>query len=365
MLIYSKKIIQFVRTIKIAAKEILSQEMGLKVVGDRFYNYRQTSSYPLAIVIYNNKSMLGYFDAEFYEIGFHECLMHTSPTILRDLIRHELAHYLTFILHGSHVQPHGSEFRDFCKRTGWGAEVYQSTVCLEGAQPSPAQEESHVLRKVKKLLALSTSNNQNEAEQAMIKSQQLLLKHNLDFTSLNEEEEEKVFLKRILKQKKENAKMRAIGKILETFFVNTVYSRASGFTYLEIIGSAVNLEIAEYVAAFLDRELDKQWLDARKAYIHLKGMIAKNSFFEGIAKGYCLKIDSLKKDYGTETNHSLIVIAKKLNDAKAMVYSRLYTTRSQGHRCRFSSALGEKVGKQLNINPGLHQTAKRSDFYLT
>ncbi len=66
----------------------------------------------------------------------------------------------------------------------------------------------------------------------------------------------KLFLKRILKQKKENAKMRSIAHILETFFVSTVYSRAGDFIYLEILGNAVNVEIAEYVASILQDEWD-------------------------------------------------------------------------------------------------------------
>lgn len=365
MIVYSKKIIKFVNEIKSRVKEILSQEIGLRVAGNRFYDFRQTSSYPLVVVIYNTKSMLGYFDADFYEMGFHECLMHASRSDLHNIIRHELAHYLTFIQHGSSIQPHGSEFRAFCQNLGWGEEVYKATICLAEGHNHPFSEESSVLRKVKKLLALSTSSNTHEAEQAMIKSQQLLLKHNIDANFIDSEEEEKIFLKRIMKQKKETAKMRAIGKILETFFVNTVYSRAGDYTYLEIVGSAVNLEIAEYVADFLERELEKQWNEARKAYFHLKGMIAKNSFFEGIAKGYLSKINSLKREYNAEVCNSLMIIEKKLIDAKAMVYPRLHSVSRSGRGCGLSSAVGEQIGRQLNINPALNQTAKNRGLSLS
>jgi hypothetical protein len=94
-------------------------------------------------------------------------------------------------------------------------------------------------------------------------------------------------------------------------------------------------------------------------------MIAKNSFYEGVARGYCMKIHSLKKEYTPETSQSLMVIENKLMNAKAMVYPRLYTTRSQRHRCGFSSALGEKVGKHLSINPAVHQSPLSPPAYLT
>ena len=51
--------------------------------------------------------MLGYFDPNFYELGFHECLMHSSREQLQDIIRHELAHYMTFIEYGAGIQQHG------------------------------------------------------------------------------------------------------------------------------------------------------------------------------------------------------------------------------------------------------------------
>lgn len=364
MIVYSKKIIRFIQEIKKAAKEILAKEVGLKVSGERFYDFRNSFSYPLVVVVYNNKSMLGYFNPDFYEMGFHESLMHVSRDQLHNIIRHELGHYLTFILHGPFAQAHGNEFKGLCQRFGWSEEVSRATVCLEGAQEAAQKEESTVLRKVQKLLALSTSSNKNEAELAMIKSQQLLLKHNLDIKFIEQEEEEKVYLKRILEQKKENAKMRSIGRILETFFVNTIIHRGSDYTYLEIVGTAVNLEIAEYVAAFLDKELDKQWDETRKEHLYLKGIIAKNSFFEGVAKGYCLKIGELNKQHDEPTCQSLMVIEKQLNEAKEMVYPHLRFVKRSGNRCGFSSALGESVGKQLSINPALHQSAKNSSCLL-
>ena len=55
-----------------------------------------------------------------------------------------------------------------------------------------------------------------------------------------------------------------IAIILETFFVNPVYRRAGDFIYLEILGNAVNIEIAEYVADVLHYELEKLWKQAQQ-----------------------------------------------------------------------------------------------------
>lgn len=284
MFIYSQKIIQFVQEIKRTIKKILADEIGVRVERERFYD--KNYSYPIRAVIFNSGNKLGYFDANFYELGFHECLMHASEELMRNVIRHELAHYFTFIHFGETATPHSAEFKAFCLGLGWGEEVYRAAFELDEKRV----EASSVLRKVQKLMALSSSSNQHEAELAMIKSRQLLLKHNLEFRSA----EEKVILKRIMKQRKKDAKMTAVARILETFFVSVVFNRGVEFTCLEIIGDLVNVEIAEYVASVLEREFDKLWLQAQRE-TSLKGLVAKNSFFHGIAKGYCYKIQAFKK----------------------------------------------------------------------
>jgi len=357
MIVYSQKIIRFMNDIKSIVKKVLTFEVRLKVSGNRFFDEREAFSFPLKVVVYNNKSMLGYFDSSFYELGFHECLMHSSKEQLHNVIRHEIAHYITFVNYRAGIQPHGVEFRAFCERMRWGEEVYRATICLENEQDVSFLEESSVLRKVQKLMALSTSSNKHEAEQAMVKSQQLLLKHNIEAKYIGHEDDEKVFLKRMMKQKKENAKMRSIAQILETFFVSPVYNRAGDFTYLEIVGNAVNIEIAEYVASVLDVEIEKLWDHARRQ-ANLKGMIAKNSFFLGLAKGYCDKIKALKREYSSDVAHALMVIEKQLVDAKSMVYPRLSSSKSSGHYCQESSALGEQMGRKLTINPGIGRSSQ-------
>lgn len=366
MLVYSKKIIRFIDEIKDAIANILSKEVRLKVYKNRFYDKLENYSYPIKVVIYNNKKMLGYFEQSFFELGFNELLMHASKEQLHHIIRHELAHYITFINFGNTVLPHGFEFKALCQRLGWNEEVSKATICLDEGLIAPEESivlESSVLRKVQKLLALASSSNANESEQAMIKSQQLLLKHHIDSKYVDQDDDEKVFLKRILKQKKENAKMRAIAKILETFFVTTVYIRSDGYIHLEIVGSAINVEIAEYVANFLQLELDKQFELAKKM-CGIKGMVAKNSFFLGIAKGYCNKVSALQREYNKEVSQALMIIEKKLIDAKTMVYRRLTSSKSYGSHCANSSALGEQVGRKLTINPGL-SASKNTNAFLT
>ncbi|HSX13535.1 MAG TPA: DUF2786 domain-containing protein [Chlamydiales bacterium] len=333
--------------IKKIIKHILANEVRLKVAGNRFY-YKQ-HSYPIHIAIYHGRAVLGYFDSSFYELGFNECLMKVRHEQLENVIRHELAHYLTFIEKGHVLHTHGSEFKECCQRLNWGEEVSKASICLE-SRDGLKQEKSAIYRKIQKLMALGSTSSKNEAEQAITKSQQLLLKHNIEPKYL-ENDEEVFFLIRVMKQKKKTAKMCAIGRILETFFVSIVYHRASDGTYLEILGEKVNVEIAEYVANVLDLELENLWEQARQ-----NGLI-KNSFLLGIAKGYCNKIEELKKGHSKEITNALVRVEKKLMDAKAMAYLNLSYSKSAAKYCSKSFAFGEQMGKKLNINPALQKSS--------
>ncbi len=364
MLIYSKKIARFIEEIKRVVRDVLSKEMRMDVYKGYFYSHREGKSYPISIVVYNDKSMLGYFDSHFLEMGFHEKLMYVSRGQLESIIKHELAHYYTFIRFGTVLHPHGPEFKSICDSLYWKEEISRASVCLDTSNELAFAEESDVFRKVQKLMALSTSSNKHEAEQAMIKSQQLLLKHNLEESCINIDDEEKFVLKRILKQKKKDAKMRAIAAILDTFFVSCVFNRAEEYTYLEILGSQVNVQIAEYVAEVLLRQMDLLWDLARKQH-DLKGSIAKNSFLLGISKGYLDKVRSLQKIEATQHGNALTVIERKLTEAKAMAYGRLSFSRSYGRYCPESAELGKQAGNALSINPGLHSSAKHSGVLLT
>lgn len=361
MLIYSKKIVQFIQEIQAAVRAILAREVGCSVTANRFYHRGKSSSYPINVVIYSNKRVLGYFDPEFYELGFNESLMETGREALHDIIRHELAHYIVYIEQGGNLLPHGKEFKAFCTKMGWKEEISKASFCLEETAPLTSAKEDTILRKVEKLLALATSSNKNEREQALIKSQELLLKHNLE-ASLSTKEE-RVFLKRLFKQKKVDAKMQSIAKILATFFVAIVFHRGEAHTCLEIIGDSVNVEIAEYVATVLDKEFDTLWKEARKKS-SLKGAAAKNAFFLGVAKGYVNKMQMIQEAYRKEVTNSLVLINKKLIEAKALVYPRLSTAKSRSQGQANARALGEKIGKALTINPALRKAPSTEKIHL-
>lgn len=352
MFVYSSKIIQFVKELKKELSLVLSREVGLKVRGDRFYDERQRCSYPIKVVIYNQKSMVGYFDPSFYELGFHEKLFYVKKDHWMNVLRHELAHYLTFIEYGECGVPHGEAFRKICQRYKWGEEVSRASIALE--EVLEENEGTALSRKIQKLLALAKSSNSHEAESAMLKSRELLLKHNMEESAFAEEGD-RFILKRILKQTKEDAKMRAIAQILETFFVSIVYNRSTDATYLEILGEEAHVEVAEYIAIFLTSELERLWMEAKKK-ARLQGLREKNSFFMGIAMGYLKKVHSLKREADPAETKALLVIEKQLIFAREMAYQRLSSSTRGGKYSKNAASIGEKMGREMTIHSAVTST---------
>lgn len=329
-ILYSNTILSFLKKVRKLACKILSKEMGLKIGHSRLYY--KTSSYPLNFVIFDHPSRLGYFIPSHYEIGINKLFLLENDEEIINLLRHELAHYMTFLEYGEHVPSHGKEFRSICKRYGWPTEIAYAQIPIE-----KAVKNHRIAEKVRKLLSLAESHHTKEAESATLKAKELLLKYNL---SLHETEEETV-VKRVFEQKRSSAKLQAIAEILRTFFVYPIFNHGKNSLYLEIIGERVNVEVAEYVAHFLGAHFEELW---KKRETPLKGLAAKNAFFRGIAKGF------LSKDIPSQ---GVIRIEKNLIERVATIYPHLSHRKSSYRFFAHAEKEGIRAGKNLKIREGI------------
>jgi hypothetical protein len=352
MNIYSPSIISFISLLKKYSIEILGNEMGLKIRGKRF-GFRGLL-YPVNIVVFERKNFLGHFDSSSLLISINKLLMYSAKTeVIKNVLRHELAHYLCFLEYQNQVEPHGMEFREICQRFNWNKEIFGASFNvisenekIEGDLPS-----ERVIEKVKKLISLSQSSNANEAELAMIKANNLILAHNLE--RLDQKPDEFTYLERVLSGKKATGKTRAIYEILKEFFVYPVFNYGREGFYLEVIGTKENVEVADYVANFLDLELEKIW-----GLQTIKGVSLKNSFMEGLAEGFIKKLKQEK--VGHFSGNFLIKIEEDLNQRARLVYPRLSKkTLIRGLDCEKAKNLGRKEGVNLKIRNGISNKERR------
>ncbi|MGZ3790307.1 MAG: SprT-like domain-containing protein [Bacteriovorax sp.] len=360
MFLYSKTIEAFLARVKKDARTILSAEMNLDVQKSRIL-YKGIL-YPLKIVVFEDLSRLGYFDSRSYELGLSKKLMYLAKNeVLKNILRHELAHFMCYLIYGPQVL-HGEEFHSVCRSFGWGAEVYSAyaNIDLENNRVQDENEKTEkLLARLKKLLALASSENVHERELATLKANQLLLEHNLDLTKTCESDEETVYVKRVLSASRKSAKHVAIYEVLKTFFVSPVFNHGRGIFYLEVIGDKTSVELADYVAHFLDHELEVLWIQTQKERPTLKGKASKNSFFNGVAKGYVEKIQKQKTTLASGSE--LVAIEKNIQKHLHIVYPRIgHSSLSAGKHDADAHNAGKVKGSNLSIKPAINSGSSRT-----
>ena len=209
-IVYSDVIIAFNKKCEAFALKIIKKEMGLKTHRKRFYV--QATSYPLQIVTFEHSSRLGYFQPDLFEIGINKLFLFAEDSSLLDVIRHELAHFMTFIQFGIQVSDHGKEFHQICKQYKWKSNISRAKVAKE-----TIVKNDKIAKRIIKLFSLAKSHNLNESEAATLKAQELVSKYSINIKESDQEVE--MHLIRFFPSKRNFAKLKAISDILRTFFV--------------------------------------------------------------------------------------------------------------------------------------------------
>lgn len=352
MFIYDETSIAFIHKTESMVREILS-EIGITVRSRRFEFNRYL--YPIHVVVFEGKEW-GHFNSAYLQIALNRKLIYRAKdSVVRDILRHELAHYLTYITHGE-VQAHGPEFKAICSQYDFPSDIAAATMNLDQSNENKEGDlvSEKVLEKVKKLLMLAQSSNTHEAELATLKANELLLRHNLDYIK---SERGPIYMDRLLERPRKDSKLTAIYDILKHFIVRTVMSSGKRTCCLEVSGSLTNVKLARYVAEFLDREMEHLWELARKEH-DLQGLRAKNSFFLGIARGYDEKMKRSKESFSADDQRALILVERQLEKETAFIYRRLSSV-SSGHQMdNRANQIGIQKGRDLNIRQGVEGRGK-------
>lgn len=358
MLIYSKTITSFIAKVKNEARSIMNMEMGLNFKKTRFEYLGHL--YPIHFVVFEDPSKLGQFVPSHYQIALHKKLMFLAKDeVLRDIIRHELAHLYTFIKHGPNVENHGREYHETCKGFNWGPNVSRaySDLNLDNAALPPDENFNKIKSRIEKLMALSESNNSHEAQMATAKANEYLLKYNLK--NIESKQEEEICVLGVYKAKRMNATVNALYDIITHFYVQPILNRSREGINLEVVGSRINVETADYVVKCLCYEFERLWKKASKEDSNLKGINKKNSYINGLASGFVQKIKKEKQPFETSHAKELLVLNGVLKEQVAVAYPRLSRQgASQASLCGEASAKGFSDGLSLSLKKGIKQGNK-------
>lgn len=339
------------------------------------WGYRVKLKNPI-IEISGSRSQWGLWVPDYRTIRLSSDLIKEHPwDVVINILKHEMAHQVVSEIFLS-LDGHGDMFQRACRMIGlprefWGASGDIPRKLTDFREEASRSPKARALEKVRKLLSLAQSNNENEAFLAMKKANELIEKYNIE--RLGQEGNSR-YVHAIINHKKKRIEnyQRSIGLILKDyFFVEVIYSYfydahcCETHRTIEILGAVENVLMAEYVYYFLLNQLEVLWKNHRKETGY-PGHRKKRSYWLGLLKGFGDKLAGLekgrqavvKRDNDESKTTSALICAqdKMLTHYKKMRFPRLENLRSQGATLdRRSYETGISDGKRITIHRGITQ----------
>lgn len=265
-----------------------------------------------------------------------------------EVLKHEMAHQFISQILGSQEAPHGPQFRRICAERGIDSRA-------AGVVTLDSTADSGVLNKITRLLALAESANQHEAEAAMSAAQRLILKHNLSV--LNSEQRDFRFAHLGKPTGRVAESQRTLAAILnEFFFVEVLWvdvwqvPQAKRGQVLEICGTPENIELAEYVHAFLNQAADRLWRQHQQKH-GIVGNKDRRRFAAGVMTGFYRK---LKREHRQQNEQGLVWVGDpELSQHFKRRYPRIRRVTYGTSAASGAHADGRRAGASLVLHKGV------------
>ncbi|GAX61791.1 hypothetical protein SCALIN_C27_0190 [Candidatus Scalindua japonica] len=238
--------------------------------------------------------------------GFHRRLSISTFLInnhkweyVQEVLYHEMAHqYVEEVLGIRDSLPHGEAFKRVCRNNNIDPSAtgdIKSWVENRNNTSSVSKENHKILDKVHKLLALAQSPNEHEAQNAMTKAHEFLLKHNISL--LDVQTEWNYIFKQIGEVGRRNPIKSIISSIISKFFfVEAIWTfgydqhKDRSGRVLEIYGTPENVEMAEYVYNYLQNISEFLWTEHKRRE-KIGGNRHRRTFIYGLLDGFYNKLD--------------------------------------------------------------------------
>jgi hypothetical protein len=283
----------------------------------------------------------------------------------RYILRHEIAHMVVSeIFNMGDLRTHGEAFTKACKILNIPDHCCASSEYLKKLGDKDSQ---NIVSKVKKLMALGESDNENESKLAMAKAHKLMMKHNLE--NLDEESRNYHFRPVGPSTGRIPTYSYTISRIVrEFYFVKTIimsrpsiektdkwgwtnYVKQSGY---ELFGTVENLDLAEYVFHFLWNQGELAWEEFKKDKTYIKGYYSKASFLSGFYNGYYQKLKDEKPNIEADSEDGALIAKgdKILKEMFDKHYGKTRSIRSSGPTSGGYDS-GKAAGSKLKFRQGV------------
>jgi hypothetical protein len=269
------------------------------------------------------------------------------------VLEHEMAHqYVDEVLRIRDETAHGPAFQRVCAERGIDARA--------AGAPTPSTADVAAERafdKIRKLLALAGSDNQHEAEMAMKRAHELMLRHNIEQAAAQQ-----IYEVRHLGTPSARAnavEADIVGLLTEFFFVEVirvpVYLPSEGrhAAVYEVMGTHANVEMAAHVFAFLLATADRLWRENRRD-ARVKSGRDRISYQSGVIGGFREKLLFDRK--GLKETGLVWVGDSGLHAFYRARYPRIRTVRRSVRLSR-AHAAGREAGRNVVLHKPVSESA--------
>ena len=290
---------------------------------------------------------------------------------VQEVLYHEMVHqYVEEVLGVCEELPHGESFKRICQEKGIDPTATGSIQTWMGKRKDrfTVNSENHqILDKVHKLLALAQSPNEHEAQTAMSKAHELLLRHNL--SHLDAQTKWNYIYKQVGEIGRKDPAKSIISAILcKYFFVEAIWTfgydqhRNQRGRVLEIYGTPENVEMAEYVYHYLQNIAELLWTEYQEKN-NINGNRHRRTFIYGLLEGFYHKLEGKMQENASQKlvwkgDPCLHKFYLKRNPRRTRTTSRYSQT------CQDAYNSGVSLGKKLIIHKGIRENGKREVTYL-
>jgi len=223
---------------------------------------------PPVLVLGDATSHLGRWHSTTRTLELSRALVLHRPWLeVASVLEHEMAHqFVDEVLKIRGESAHGETFRRVCAERGID---HRAAGAPTTAAPADGGDADRVLDRIRKLLALAGSPNQHEAEIAMRKAHELMLRHNIEVAATRVERSYEIRHLGDPARRGTRVESEIAALLSELFFVKVIRvpvylprTGKSGLVY-EIAGTHANVEMASHVWAFLLATADRLWAENR------------------------------------------------------------------------------------------------------
>ncbi len=297
---------------------------------------------------------LGQWDGELRSLELSRTLVLEHPWVeVIEVLKHEVAHQFVDECLNVDETAHGPTFRRVCAQLGIDG---RATAAPSDTQPTddPA---GRTLVRIRKLLALAQSPNQNEAELAATTARRLMLKFNIEAEHAAPEQVDRRRYGfrhlgkpsgRIFEHDRRLASI-----LMNYFFVEAlwlpVYRPREGKrgSVLEICGLEANLVMAEHVHAFLSATAMRLWADYKRSSERSSNR-DRLAFLAGVMRGFGTKLEAQSEQF--EEQGLVWVPAPELGAYFRRRHPRVQTVRRSGVRRNHAYSEGQRVGREIVLS---------------